>query len=68
MRSSAHAARSQQAKTRWEFLILRNYNFLSKKTGVFIGEENAHRLTMNYLIAFEAAIDEYFSALDQSIQ
>lgn len=39
-----------------------------QKTGVYICEENADRITMDRLMAFEAAIDEYVSALDQPIQ
>jgi hypothetical protein len=39
-----------------------------QKTGVYLCEENENRLPKESLAAFDAAVDEYFSALARPIQ
>jgi hypothetical protein len=39
-----------------------------QKTGVYVCPENEKRLPTKLLRAFDAAIDEYFVALDRPIQ
>ena len=39
-----------------------------QKTGVYMSEENEKRLSQSSLRAFDAAVDEYYAALQRPIQ